>query len=131
MSEKHIPATPLPSINAESKPFWDATSEGKLLLKHCKSCGENHFYPRSKCPFCHSLETEWIQSAGEGEIYSYSIMRRVEPNYALVYVSLDEGPTMISNLIDCDFDRLRIGDRVRVVFRDSGEGCAVPYFTTL
>lgn len=129
MSDTTRQGVPVPSINPESKPFWEATTEGKFLIKHCNTCAENHFYPRSKCPFCHSLDTVWLSCSGEGVIYSFSVMRRVEPNYALVYVTLDEGPTIISNLIDCDFDRLAIGDRVHVTFRDTGEGPQVPYFT--
>ncbi len=140
MSDTRTQRIPVPSVNEESQPFWAATVEGKLLVKHCNACGENHFYPRSKCPFCHSMNTDWLSSSGEGVIYSYSVMRRIEPNYALVYVTLDEGPTMISNLVDCDFDNLSIGDRVKVVFRastlgneqnDQGISYAVPYFTTL
>jgi uncharacterized protein len=120
---------PNPPMTEETVPFWDATAEGKLLLKRCTDCSEFHWYPRTKCPFCHSLNTNWVESAGTGVIYSYSVMRRAQPNYALVYVTLDEGVTMMSNLVDCDFDALAIGQRVKVKFEDAGSGCAVPYFT--
>jgi uncharacterized protein len=121
-------AVPNPTVNEETAPFWDATAQGKLLLKRCTDCDRFHWYPRSKCPFCHSLSTEWVESAGEGTIHSYSVMRRVQPNYALVYVTLDEGVTVMSNMVDCDFDRLAIGQRVQVKFEDAGTGSAVPYF---
>ena len=51
-------------------------------------------------------------------------MRRVEKPFAIAYVTLDEGVTMLTNLVDCDFERLAIGTAVRVVFRD-----AIPMFT--
>jgi uncharacterized OB-fold protein len=51
-------------------------------------------------------------------------MRRVEKPYAIAYVTLDEGVTMLTNLVDCDFERLAVGTPVRVVFKD-----AIPMFT--
>ena len=35
---------------------------------------------------------------------------------------------MLTNLIDCDFDKLAIGQAVKVKFVDTGEGSAVPVF---
>ncbi|MCB1540241.1 MAG: OB-fold domain-containing protein, partial [Rhodoblastus sp.] len=91
-------------------------------------CGEPHFYPRALCPFCFG-ETDWQETNGEGEIYSFSVMRRAETPYAIAFVKLDAGPTMMSNLVDCDFDGLAIGQRVRVVFQPSNGGHKVPMFT--
>ena len=112
----------------ESQPFFDAAREGRLLLKLCTDCNRLHHYPRAVCPFCASPRTEWIDAAGRGVIYSYSVMRRVEPPYAIAYVTLEEGVTVLTNLVDCDLDRLRIGDPVRVVFKPKGEQ-TVPLFT--
>ena len=128
-SAKVLRKVPVPAINVESKPFWDATAQGRLLVKRCRACRQVHWYPRSKCPFCHSLDTAWEDSPGTGVIYSFSVMRRVDPPYAFAYVTLDEGVTLITNIVDCDLDALAIGQRVKVVFRDTGEGCAIPYFT--
>jgi uncharacterized OB-fold protein len=110
--------------NAENQPFFDAAREGKLLLKRCNACKELHYYPRAVCPFCASDRTEWLPAKGTGKIYSYSVMRRVEKPFAIAYVTLDEGVTMLTNLVDCDLDRIAIGTAVRVVFKD-----AIPMFT--
>ncbi len=125
MSEQKVP---VPAINEESAPFWEATLADTLLIKRCNGCGEHHWYPRSKCPFCHSLDTAWVQSSGEGVIYSYSTMRRVAEPFTLAYVTLDEGVSLMTNIVDCDPDTLEIGQRVKVVFRQS-EDCKVPYFS--
>jgi len=122
---------PSPVINAENKAFFDAAREGRLLIKRCLDCGETHYYPRAGCPFCGSPRTEWIPTQGRGRIYSYSTMRRVPEPYTIAYVTLDEGPTMLTNLVDCDVERLRIGDPVRVVFRSAAGGEAIPMFTPL
>jgi uncharacterized OB-fold protein len=120
---------PAPGRNLESKPFWDAALEGKFLIKRCNACGEPHWYPRTMCPFCHSSDTSWQESKGEGVIYTFSVMRRNTPvPYAIGYVTLDEGVSLLTNFIDCDFDGLKIGQRVKIKWSGTGEGNP-PVFT--
>jgi len=123
------PHNSAPESNIEIQPFWDATAEGKLLLKKCNGCGKIHYYPRTICPFCFSDDTVWIEASGKGTIYSYSVIRRVEVPYVMAYVTLEEGPTMMTNIIDCDMDSVRIDMPVTVSFVDTGEGNALPMFT--
>jgi uncharacterized OB-fold protein len=118
-----------PESNPETQAFWDAAKEGKLLIKHCRACGELHYYPRALCPFCFSDQTEWREAKGHGTIYSYSVMRRAPVPYAIAYVTLAEGPTMMTGLVDCDFDRLKIGQSVKLVFKPTQGGPPVPMFT--
>jgi uncharacterized OB-fold protein len=120
---------PAPAVNPEIKPFFDAAAQGQLMLKKCGACGQAHHYPRTICPFCASDRTEWITASGRGTIYSYSVMRRVPVPYAIGYVTLEEGVTMMSNIVDCDLDAIRIGQRVRVVFKPTDGGPPVPMFT--
>ena len=119
---------PSPPVNPENKPFFDAAREGKLLLGKCSACQELHYYPRAICPFC-SGKTELVAAKGTGKIYSYSVMRRVAEPYAIAYVTLDEGVTMLTNMVDCDLERLRIGDPVRLVFKAAEGGEMIPMFT--
>jgi uncharacterized protein len=131
MSEQQADSKPkvrAPRVNHETKVFWDATAEGKLLVKKCNGCGENHYYPRTLCPFCFCDDTEYLECSGRGVIYSYSVTRRTKEPWAIAYVTLEEGPTMMTNLIDCDFDELSIGQAVEVAFVDTGENTALPFF---
>ncbi len=114
--------------NAENQAFFEAARAGRLLLKRCTACGEPHYYPRAACPFCASARTEWIEAKGRGTLYSSSVMRRAEQPSAIAYVTLEEGVSMLTGLVDCDFDRLRIGAAVRVVFRPQGD-LVIPMFT--
>jgi uncharacterized OB-fold protein len=125
-SARKIPA-PVPT--PETAPFWEAAAQGRLLVRTCTACGRGHHYPRPICPFCGSDRTEWREASGRGVIYSYSVMHRATPPYAIAYVTLDEGPTMMTNLVDCDFAVLRIGQPVRVVWTPSDGGPPVPTFT--
>jgi uncharacterized OB-fold protein len=124
--ERKIPAPP---ANPETKEFWDAAAQGKLLIKRCKACAAVHYYPRALCPFCGGDSTEWQTASGGGTIYSYSVMRRAEVPYAVAYVTLDEGVTMMTNLVGCDFNALQIGQRVKLVFTPTDGGPPVPTFT--
>jgi len=117
-----------PEANVENKPFWDGAAEGRLLLKRCNGCKQVHFYPRALCPHCFSDDTHWQESKGEGTIYAFSVMRRVPQPYAIAYVTLDDGVTLMTNILEADFDNLAIGQRVKVVFRPSAGGLTIPAF---
>jgi len=118
-----------PEANPETRPFLEAATAGRLLIGTCKACGKPHYYPRALCPFCGSDATEWVAASGRGAVYSYSVMRRLPVPYALAYVTLDEGVTMMTNIVDCDLDAIRIGQRVKVVFKPTEGGPPVPMFT--
>ena len=125
--ERKLPA---PAVSAETQAYWDAAAQGKLLVRKCTSCGQLHHYPRTICPFCSSDKTEWIEASGKGTIYSYSVMRRAPVPYAMAYVTLAEGPRMVTNIVDCDFDKLKCEQPVKVVFKATeGNGPPLPMFT--
>jgi uncharacterized protein len=119
---------PAPAVTPETAAYWEAAAKGTLLVRVCRACGQCHHYPRTICPFCYSDRTEWKEACGRGVIYSYSVMRRAPQPYAIAYVTLEEGPTMMTNIVDCDFDALAIGDRVRLVMQPSDNGQPVPMF---
>ena len=119
---------PAPRVLPESLSYWQAADEGKLLVKKCNACGEVHHYPRDICPHCLSSDTVWQQAAGTGTVYSFSTMGQGDAAYTLAYVTLDEGVTLMTNLVDSDPAKVAIGDKVRVVFKPT-DGHAVPMFT--
>jgi uncharacterized OB-fold protein len=119
----------MPPMNPESEPFYAAAGQGRLTLKKCSDCGRFHHYPRANCPLCGSGNTVWVDSPGTGSIYSYSVTRKGVPvPFVLAYVRLDEEISMLTNIVDCDIDKVRIGDRVRVAFRPLDETHALPVF---
>ena len=99
-----------------------------LRIKRCTACAKVHWYPRALCPYCLG-DTAWEDASGLGTVYSVSVTRRAGPiPYAIAYVTLDEGVTMLTNIVDADLDALRIGDRVKVCFKAAEGGFAVPMF---
>ena len=120
---------PAPAVNNESRPFWEAAKEGRFLIKRCGDCGKAHWYPRVICPYCFSQNTQWEESPGEGVIYTLSVMYHTQgPPYAIGYVTLNEGPSMLTNFVDCDLATLAIGQRVKVRFQATEGGPPVPVF---
>ena len=130
--DKPVPMTrviPPPVVNVETQPFWDAAKEGRFLIKRCTPCGKAHWYPRAICPFCMSAETVWEESPGEGVIYTYSVMHRSPSGpYAIGYVTLNEGPAVLTNFVGVAPDGLSIGMKVKVRFQDTEGGPPVPVF---
>ena len=126
MADRKIPD---PNPNPETEAFWEATKEGRFLLRYCGDCGKTHWYPRAICPHCFSDNSEWREASGRGVIYTYSVTRRTDPQYVIAYVTLEEGPTMISNIVDSSYDDLSVGQAVKVTFKQSEGGFAVPMFT--
>ena len=126
---------PAPRTLPETTAYWQAADEGRLLVKRCTACGAHHHYPRDICPFCLSDATEWLAAAGTGSVYAFSTMGQGDAAYTLALVTLDEGVTMMSNLLPPDgdaasgFTGFAINQRVRVVFTPSEGGHAVPMFT--
>jgi len=118
-----------PQPNPETKVFWDAAAAGRLMIGKCTACGQVHYYPRAICPYCYSDKTELQPASGNGTVYTYSVMRRAPIPYAIAYVTLQEGVSMMTNIVDCDLDKIRIGQAVRLVFKPSESGQPVPMFT--
>jgi len=116
-------------MDAATESYWTAARQGLLKIKRCTGCSKVHFYPRALCPYCLS-DTEWIDASGLGTIYSVTVTRKAGPiAYALAYVTLDEGVSMLTNIVDCDLDTLRIGDRVKLCFKSADAENRVPMFT--
>jgi uncharacterized OB-fold protein len=129
-----------PYADQSTQPFWDAALEGRLIAPRCTNCGTFVLPPAPFCFACQHQEFEWVDLPGTGTIYSFTVVRHpLSPHLQAVvpYVSgvieLDgtqgAGARMIANIINCDPDTVRIGDRVRIDFELVSETYAVPRFT--
>lgn len=124
-----------PQPDHDATGYYDGLRQGKLMLKHCQDCDQPHFYPRELCPHCHSDALEWRESAGLGEVYSFTIVRKPPPimkgrePYAVALVQLDEGARMMAPLSGCDPETVQVGQRVRIGFSQADEDLVLPIFT--
>jgi uncharacterized OB-fold protein len=102
-------------------------------VQRCGDCGRHVFVPQPLCCYCSSARLEWVESAGRGSLYSYTVVHRPQrPEFAAPYVvaivTLDEGFTMLTNLVDCAPERIEIGMRLEVTFRKMSEEISLPLF---
>jgi uncharacterized OB-fold protein len=118
-----------PAVNPETRPWWEALAQGRLLIRRCADCGAAHHYPRTHCPFCRSANTGWQQAAGKGTVYAYTVMRRETPVRIVAYVTLDEGATMFTNIIGCAPEAIRIGTPVLLHRTTGSDGLPLATFT--
>ena len=135
MAEPKAYKKPLPRIDEETRGYWEACARHELYVQRCRNCGTKRFYARAVCPKCLSSDTEWLRASGRGTVYSFTVTHqnqapgfREELPYVLAYVELAEGPRMMTNIVGCAPDAVRIGMPVEVVFEDVTPEITLPRF---
>lgn len=126
---------PLPSPNPLTAPYWQAAQQGELTLPRCTVCAKFHFYPRAACPHCGCRQLAWQPVAGRGEVYSFTVVHRAPSKgfedlvpYVVAVVALDEGPHLMTRLVQIIPADVRIGMRVQVVFERQDDETTLPVF---
>lgn len=126
---------PLPDTTDGSQPFWDACRNHQLTIQQCDSCGHRRWPIGPACTVCLALESTWVPLAGTGEVWSWITYHQAfnstfadDVPYNVALIRLDEGHTMVSNLVEVDADDIRIGERVEVVFDDVTDEISIPRF---
>jgi uncharacterized OB-fold protein len=133
MSEEYL--KPIPEIQPWTEGFWKGTKQHKLLIQECQDCKAKIFYPKKVCSECWSPNLGWIEANGKGKVYTFTVMLdMVEPKfwgdipYVLAMVDLEEGIRMMTRVVNCEPEEVRIGMPVEVVFEDINDQCALPFF---
>ncbi len=124
---------PAPRPDPESAPYWAATLEGRLLVQRCAN-GHHQLYARAHCLVCRE-PVEWVEASGRGTVYSFTVIRQNMSRsfrhllpYVVALVDLDEGPRLMTNLVNCDPEAVAIGAMVHVTFERVSEEAALPLF---
>ena len=127
---------PRPEPNADSRAYWEAARDRRLVVHGCRACGQRHFMPRGQCPACWSSDLEWVDCSGLGTVYSASVVHRAptpdfaaNAPYVIALIDLEEGPRMFANVVGAGALETTIGDRVELTFESRGDGVLVPQFT--
>jgi uncharacterized OB-fold protein len=125
---------PLPEITASSKPFWDGTKKHKLMVYQCQNCGARYF-PATDCMICDNPKMEWSEVSGHGKVYSFIIYYtnyhtkwKKHVPYNVAWIKLDEGPIIMSNIVNCQNKDIYIDMPVEVVFDDVTSEITLPKF---
>lgn len=115
-------------ITYDNEFFWDAAKNKKLTFQKCKKCGHVIWPPSNICPICYSKDITTITSKGRGKIYSFAVFRvpfheSVKENipYVLAVVELEEGPMIVSNIVNCSPENLKCGSKVKLIWETIGD----------
>ncbi|MGA7419690.1 MAG: Zn-ribbon domain-containing OB-fold protein [Acidimicrobiales bacterium] len=124
----------LPAPDNASRHYWQSAADGQLIVQRCTACGRYQFYPRALCIAC-SGETEWVPAAGRGTLHTFTVIRQNRSEafaallpYAVGIVELEEGVRMMSNIIDCDVEQLRVDMDLEVVLIRAAEDVGLPFW---
>ncbi len=127
-------AKPLPVVTPEDKPFWDACKRHTLVMQKCDSCGTLR-HPGPICGHCLDMASDWAPMCGRGKLYAWTVIhQRYHPGFAedipynVAIVELEEGPRMLSNVVECVNDDLLVGMPLEVVFEDVTDDISLPRF---
>ena len=95
----------VPTPTPETRHYWEGAKAGELRLQRCDACETAYFPPRPFCPECGSRKVSVFKASGKATLHSYVINHLPAPGFfgpfAIAVVKLAEGPTMMSNILDC------------------------------
>ncbi len=119
---------PAPIPNSDTRPFWEACNEERLIFQRCRACGYHQFYPRSLCKKCASEALEWVTAEPRGTVYSFTVQHRAPTQafrddcpYVIALVDLEDGIRLMMNVKNCEPEDVYIGMPVRIIFEERGE----------
>lgn len=101
--------------------FWESANRGLLLLQRCGACGRYQHYPRAMCAACWSTDLTWQPSRGVGAVWTFTVVAMpghpawaADVPYVLALVALDEGPCVMTNIVNCGSEEVHVGQRVQI-----------------
>ena len=114
---------PLPVLDDESRPYWEAGERGELSFVECNGCRALLHPPPPVCRYCRSGDLGRRSVPGDGLVIGFSVNHqpwdpRFPPPYCVATVALDADPRVrvTTNIVDVEIDDLRVGMRVRPRF---------------
>ena len=126
---------PVPIPTHETRPYWEGCKRHELRIQQCGACGQHQFYPRLYCSKCFSERVDWVNASGRAKVTTFTIVRRpVSPAfkddlpYVVALVTLEEGPSMMTNIVGCAPEKVAIGMPVVVTFEDWTEEISIAKF---
>jgi hypothetical protein len=125
----------VPIANFDTQPFWDGCARGELLLQRCAACQTYRHPPSPICPHCLSDRHDWVQASGRGTVYTFVVVRETRARgwdkmvpYVLAVIALEEGPRMLSNLVNVAPEAVTIEMPVEVTFVELDGTTKLPLF---
>jgi len=122
-----------PPLGHDNAWWWEGIKRGELLLQKCSGCATLRHPPRPMCGKCQSTKWETVAAKGRGTLYSFTVVHHPKfPGfeYPLVcgLVELEEGTRIVSNVVGCEPDEVRIGLPVVLSIENVDDEMKLPLF---
>jgi len=124
----------LPRVTPLNRHFWTGGAEGKLCFLRCRPCGTYVHPPAPVCPTCLSRDVAPEAVSGRATVLTYTLNHQPwvpapDHPYAIAIVEIEEQPglRLMTNIVKCPPEAVRIGMPVRVVF-EQHQDVYVPLF---
>ena len=133
-SSTPTPPRPLPRLTGLTGEWYGWLTRHELRFQRCTSCGRWRHVPRELCPECHDAGWSWQPCSGRGRVYSWTTTHRplhpafTDTPFAQVVVELDEGPRVLSSVVDVAPADLEVGMALTVCFDDVTPEVTLPRF---
>jgi len=101
-------------VTALARPFWQGTHEHELRLQRCAPVASFSFPPQVLCRRCLAEEHDWTPTSGRATVTASWCSIAGDSGFAddvpyvVAVVELDEGPLMLTNIVGCTPDGVRV-----------------------
>ncbi|MBN2035012.1 MAG: Zn-ribbon domain-containing OB-fold protein [Deltaproteobacteria bacterium] len=126
---------PLPHVTEDNREFWNGCKAHELRFQKCRICAHIRWPASIICPLCHSKETDWVIASGKGKVYTFAVYHvayhpgfKDDLPYVVALVALEEGPHLLTNIVDCLVEEVKVDMPVMVTWQDITEDFALPKF---
>lgn len=124
---------PMPLLHKMNELFYEGCAKGELRIRFCPKCKARFHFTSEWCPYCYSQKLSYEKASGRGKVSHFTVCHTSPypefdefTPYILALIELDEGVRMMSNVLDCSIERIRVGLRVKVRFETRGPGRTGP-----
>ena len=128
---------PLPNPDPWEKRFWGFCGERSLRFQACADCGHVRHPPMPYCSVCRSPAEKWLEASDDAELFTYTVIHHanhpalkdtVPYNAALVVFPALQSVRLVTNIVGCTNDELKIGMPLTLVWEEPRPGKVLPRF---
>lgn len=126
---------PRPIITPLDQQHWDLLRRHVLSFQQCPACGARFFPATPICSECGADDPEWVSACGQATLISWVVFHKsyfpgfnAELPYNVAIVRLDEGPSLVANVIGVDNASLRSGMPLEVAYEDVDDTLTIAKF---
>ena len=120
-----------PPMTEDNGWWWEEVGRDRLPIQRCTACSTLRHPPRPMCPRCRSMAWDFIEAAGRGTLFSYTVLHHPQfPGYdyplTIAIVDLEEGGRICTQLVDCERDDIKIDMPLEMFIHEDADGFKLP-----